>query len=138
MNTFIFVISLFTFTFSIILDEENNSNSFRNNLEISDPEVDACLDYNETINLDNATEEICTSHIFKDDNYRCCFITYTVGNDYSNTFCKIIAFNTKSISDVKKSFSHAGHLKILCNGNLIRINYFILFLFLIIIFNKEI
>ena len=135
MKTLIFLITLLNFTFSIALYEDNNSNTIRYNLEISDPEVISCLNYNETIDSTEAAEETCNSHIFQDDNYRCCYITYTVGNDYSNQFCKIIAFNVKSINDVKKSFSHAGHLKILCNEFFIKINYFILFLFLLIILN---
>ena len=133
MKTLIVLLSLLSYTYSIELDKDNNSNNLRYNLRIDDPEVDSCLDYNETINIKNATEEICTSHVFEDDNYRCCFISYNVGKDYSNQLCKIIAFNKKSIDDVKYSFRHAKKLKILCNEYLINIIYFILCLFLLIL-----
>ncbi len=50
-------------------------------------------------------------HVLPIFNYRCCYISYTISNDYSNQFCKIIAFNKNSIGDEKSSFKHFGNLK---------------------------
>ena len=103
----------------------------------SDPEIDSCLIHNETIDvaLYNNSEDTCTQHILGDINYRCCYISYRVGKDYTNQFCKIIAFNANAINDVKKSFSHAKDVNILCFHSFLKVNFtflgFITFFFII-------
>ena len=87
---------------------------------------DGCLAYYDQ-GATNVSD--CTQWILDDPNFICCLVNYTIGKDYSNSFCMPVANTSSFISDIKYSFRNADDIEILCQSSINNIN--IIFSFII-------
>ena len=81
------------------------------------------------------TKKDCQQYTLKDPDYKCWFVSFSVGTTYNNAICLRVAYTASSIGDVKYAFRHAKNVTILCNEKFIVFHQmFILFMVFVSLF----